>query len=115
MSLLCNSLTVRDGGTAYKMSGVFPFDCSMSESRHVSGYRMAERSSCILKGYETRYIKLSSDTSSTEPGREEISATTVSNTKGTDAMTPVFRYKNVIAGFTHWYWGEIEIMSLWNS
>jgi cobyrinic acid a,c-diamide synthase len=28
--------------------------------------------------------------------------------------TPIYRYKNVIAGYTHWYWGEKNIMDLWN-
>jgi cobyrinic acid a,c-diamide synthase len=26
--------------------------------------------------------------------------------------TPVFRYKNVIASYTHLYWGEIDLLKL---
>jgi hypothetical protein len=27
---------------------------------------------------------------------------------------PIYRYKNVIASPTCWYWGESDILSLWN-
>jgi cobyrinic acid a,c-diamide synthase len=36
------------------------------------------------------------------------------NIKGEEVDTPLYRYKNVIAGPTCWYWGEADIMDLWN-
>ena len=36
----------------------------------------------------------------------------VYDAKGQTVTTPVFRYKNVIASYTHLYWGEIDVMAL---
>jgi cobyrinic acid a,c-diamide synthase len=36
----------------------------------------------------------------------------VYNAKGQPVNTPVFRYKNTIASYTHLYWGETDIMRL---
>ena len=33
--------------------------------------------------------------------------------RGAEVSTPFFRYKNVIAGYVHWYWGETDILKLW--
>ena len=30
-----------------------------------------------------------------------------------EVSTPLYRYKNVIAGYTHLYWGEMDILKLW--
>ena len=35
------------------------------------------------------------------------------NAKGEKVDTELFRYKNVIAGYTHWYWGEADINAFW--
>ncbi|MEG1660318.1 MAG: cobyrinate a,c-diamide synthase, partial [Bacteroides sp.] len=40
------------------------------------------------------------------------SAAQVHDAKGRDVGTPVFRYKNVIASYTHLYWGEMNLMKL---
>ena len=42
----------------------------------------------------------------------EPSVVQVYNAKGQPVDTPVFRYKNTIASYTHLYWGEIDVMSL---
>ena len=33
--------------------------------------------------------------------------------RGMEVNTPLYRYKNVIAGYTHLYWGEADILKLW--
>jgi cobyrinic acid a,c-diamide synthase len=33
--------------------------------------------------------------------------------RGMEVSTPLYRYKNVIAGYTHLYWGETDILKLW--
>lgn len=108
--LLSSSLTVRDGGSAYEMSGVFPFHCTMKDSCLHTGYRSLDLNDISLRGHEFRYSSFSID-DKTE--LRDIKCLTVNNTRGNDAGTPVYRYKNVIAGFTHWYWGETDIMKLW--
>ena len=42
------------------------------------------------------------------------SVTPLYNVKGTEVSTPLYRYKNVIAGYTHWYWGEADLWKLWD-
>lgn len=37
------------------------------------------------------------------------------NIRGKEVLTPVYRYKNVIAGYTHLYWAETEILNLWEN
>jgi cobyrinic acid a,c-diamide synthase len=34
--------------------------------------------------------------------------------RGTVVPTPLYRYKNVIAGYTHLYWGESDFLYLWD-
>ena len=36
------------------------------------------------------------------------------NARGEQVDTPLYRYKNVIAGYTHLYWGEADILQLWD-
>ena len=36
------------------------------------------------------------------------------NARGERVDTPLYRYKNVIAGYTHLYWGEADILQLWD-
>jgi cobyrinic acid a,c-diamide synthase len=26
---------------------------------------------------------------------------------------PLYRYKNVVASYTHWYWGDKDILKIW--
>ena len=41
-----------------------------------------------------------------------LSIAQVYNAKGGKVTTPVFRYKNLIASYTHLYWGEVDVMAL---
>lgn len=67
------------------MCGVLPYSATMAEARLHLGYR--ERNG--MKGHEFHY----------------------SDVKGTTEM--IHRYKNVIAGYTHWYWAETGFETLW--
>ena len=104
MILLARSLTIREGGTAYEMSGALPLTCSMVDSKLCSGYRSAKIGNTLLNGYEFRYYGLA--------GQESFSKIQVYNVKGIETDTPLFRYKNVIAGTTHWEWGRIGLNHL---
>ena len=59
------------------------------------------------KGHEFHYSKMLD--SGAIP-----SFTIQQNAKGQQVPTALYRYKNVIAGYTHWYWGEKNILDLWN-
>ena len=108
MTLLARSLTVRQGGTAYEMAGVLPFDCTVVDAKPSNGYRMMQYGSVRLRGYENHASVLAS--SSETP----LSVARLYGLRGTEAATSLFRYKNLVAGYTHWYWGENDIFSLWD-
>ena len=102
--LLANSLTVREGGTAYEMSGALPLDCSMVGTRLSSGYRSMKLGSHLLNGHEFRYFSVTPT--------DTVSKVQVFNVKGIEMDTPLYRYKNVIAGCTHWEWARIGLSHL---
>ena len=93
---ISHSLTVRQGGTAYAMSGILPLDFAMNDAKLQSKYRKYVHQGMELKGNEFRYFHLSkADTP-------------------VDMDTQLLRYKNVIACTGHLYWGESELMKLWD-
>lgn len=111
MVLLSRSLTVREGGSTYEMSGVLPFGCTMIDSHLHTGYRIIDASEISLRGHEFRFLSIDMDNSKLASG---VTVSPVKNTRGAEAETCIYRYKNVIAGFTHWYWGETDIFRLWD-
>ena len=68
-----------------EMCDVLPYGATMAEARLHLGYRELNG----MKGHEFHY----------------------SDVKGTTEM--VHNYKNVIAGYTHWYWAETGFETLW--
>lgn len=108
MTFLSRSLTVRQGGTAYEMAGILPFDCTLVDANPSNGYRFARCGNNTFKGYESHYSVLASSSDI------RISATSLYGLRGTETAARLFRYKNLIAGYAHWYWGENDIFSLWN-
>lgn len=111
MVLLSRSLTVREGGSAYEMSGVLPFGCTMIDSHLHTGYRVIEMSEKSLRGHEFRFLSIDTENSQLLP---EVKVIPVKNTRGAEADSCIYRYRNVIAGFTHWYWGEADVLRLWD-
>ena len=101
------------------MCGVLPFKATMNGARLHLGYRQMELNGMTIKGHEFHY----SDIVTEELGEKNESGTTnalvnkesaadieiITNqktAKNKDVSTAIYRYKNVIAGYTHWYWGE---------
>ena len=106
--LLGNTLKSRENGTAYPMSQVFPLDFSIATSQKpYSGYRKTHGLKNELKGYEYHYLTFSQEI------RDLQTLCSTTNLKGTEKQMPLFRYKNVIGSCTHWYWGERNILDLW--
>ncbi len=98
MVLLGRSLTIREGGSTYEMSGALPFDVTMVDSKLHSGYRFSRIHNTLLNGHEFRYF----DVRPAAP----IENLMVFNVKGIESLTPFYHYKNVIAGCIHWEWGK---------
>ena len=107
MMYLGKSLTDQDG-KVWPMAGVLPIECTMQGARLHLGYRSMEVNGKVIKGHEFHYSKCEVGDS---PLFHILSIQT--NAKGQPVDTALFRYKNVIAGYTHWYWGENDIMDLW--
>lgn len=110
MVLLSRSLTVREGGSSYEMSGVLPFGCTMIDSHLHTGYRVIDTPDMSLRGHEFRFLSVDMDNSQLQP---EMKVFPVMNTRGAESDTCIYRYRNVIAGFTHWYWGESDVLQFW--
>ena len=115
IALLSRTLTIRSG-TAYEMSGALPLECSMVDTRLRSGYRCTKIGNSQLNGHEFRYlsvtpVEISSDTL-TVADTAALSAIKVFNVKGVELDTPLYRYKNVIAGCTHWEWARVGLSQL---
>ena len=101
---LCNDI---DG---IPMCGVFPFSATMMDAKLHLGYRqlcntkLSTLNSQLAKGHEFHYSSVIEPDTLPEGIRKEqfqLSA------KGQPVDTALYHYKNVLAGYTHWYWAEI--------
>ena len=95
MMYLCRSIVTDDG--EYPMCGVLPYSITARQSdRRLSlGYRRFELDGCEYRGHEFHYTQFL--------GEKPQSVTQVYNAKGEQVDTPVFKYKNVLASYTHLY------------
>ncbi len=91
------------------MCGVFPFDATMRDMRLHLGYRQMTVCGRSVRGHEFHYSSLLPCTP--PPGVEELRIQC--DAMGKPVGTPIYRYRNVVAGYTHWYWAETDINLLW--
>ena len=96
------------GGARTEMCGVLPIEPTMEGAKLHLGYRSVKLSSgAEFRGHEFHYSDV------TNPGAVESVAEQF-DVRGCRVATPLYRYKNVIAGYTHLYWGDNDIMKLWD-
>jgi cobyrinic acid a,c-diamide synthase len=95
MMYLCNSI-ISDEGT-YHMCCVLPYSVSARKAdRKLSlGYRRFVLDGKEYRGHEFHYTQFA--------GNQPESAVQVYDAKGLPVPTPVMRYKNVLASYTHLY------------
>lgn len=99
MMYLCEKIIGTDGN-AYPMVGVLPQSATMENMRLRLGYRTLYYKSDTLRGHEFHYSRI-------VPMEIPLpSAARAFTAKGTQTDTPLYRYKNVLAGYTHLYWGD---------
>ncbi len=84
------------------MCDVLPIRATMNGARLHLGYRQANYKGICLRGHEFHYSSIVSNELPAEIQVLRIQ----SNAKNTPVDTPIYRYKNVIAGYTHWYWAD---------
>jgi len=92
----------------FPMCGVLPCAASMEGARLHLGYRrVVDRKGRTWMGHEFHYSHLDKPDALPSVARQY-------NAHGELVATPLYRYKNVIAGYTHLYWGESDILYLWD-
>lgn len=107
ISLLACTLTAKQGGTPYEMSGLFPLDVTVN-NRLYTGYRKVVSLGHTLKGYEYRYLEFLPQEG------HNLSLTYMTNLKGTEVPGSfICRYKNVLAVTAHCYWESINLSDWW--
>nr|WP_320058624.1 cobyrinate a,c-diamide synthase [uncultured Bacteroides sp.] len=103
MMYLCRTITGMDG-IKHSMAGILEQDATMDGMKLHLGYRSLTYKDIPLRGHEFHYSHLTNALPS---------VATQYNAKGTETNTTLIRYENVIAGYTHLYWGEQNILDLW--
>lgn len=106
MMYLCRTIISEDG-KAYPMCGLLDNEATMQGMKLTLGYRQVESKGLKLRGHEFHYSRL------VHEGKEEVIAQQY-GAKGNSVPTAMYRYKNVIAGYTHLYWAEVDILRLWD-
>ena len=89
------------------MCGGLPIVTTMTDARLTLGYRSVDFGSISVRGHEFHYSRAAEE-------RPLQSVAQQTNVRGAEVATPVYRYKNLVAGYTHLYWAETDILKLWN-
>ncbi|MDR2912289.1 MAG: cobyrinate a,c-diamide synthase [Alistipes sp.] len=97
MLYLCRSLDGRP------MCGVLPLEGSMEGAKLHLGYREVHYGGLRLRGHEFHY---SHTTGEADSAGGMASVARQFTARGAEVATPLYRHKNVIAGYTHLYWAE---------
>ena len=92
------------------MCGVLPLSATMDGARLHLGYRQMNVDGYTLRGHEFHYSSVRPSACPPDVRRLVLQQSAT----GAPVDTPIYKYKNVLAGYTHWYWGEQPFESLWN-
>ena len=106
MMYLCDKIISDEG--EYNMCGVLPYSISSrKDDRKLSlGYRQMEWNGLPLRGHEFHYTQFKGDI--------PRSSVQVYNAKGEKVETPVFQQGNILASYTHLYWGMTRLQDILN-
>lgn len=99
MMYLCKEIIDTDG-TPYPMTALLKQSATMQGMKLRLGYRLLRYGTDTLYGHEFHYSRMLPQEN---PLPSVVKAYTA---KGTSTETPLYRYKNVLAGYTHLYWGD---------
>lgn len=110
MMYLSRGIRFDEEPTFVPLCGALPFaiSCRKGERKLSLGYRKFHYQGQALRGHEFHYSQLLPEKDATWPA----SVAQVYDAKGQEVPTPVFRYKNLLASYTHLYWGETDILQL---
>ncbi len=99
MMYLCRSLTDKEGCT-YPMVGILPQEATMENMKLYLGYRLLQCGAYRLRGHEFHYSSVKN------MDKALVSCAEAWNARGGKAEVPLYRYKNLLAGYTHLYWAD---------
>lgn len=91
----------------HRMCGVLPLKCTMENAKLTLGYRRVTIGELTFLGHEFHYSHLVEPHALPSIGEQ-------SNVRQQTVDTPIYRMKNAIATYTHLYWGERDLLKLWN-
>lgn len=99
---------IDEEGNAFLMAGTFEFSTSMQNKKLSLGYRKVELEGLTLKGHEFRYSSLVDFASAQHlSGFQNLTGVgKVFSARGHEVETKVYRHKNVLASYIHFYWAE---------
>lgn len=104
MLYLCDSI---DG---YEMCGLLPIKATMDNAHLYLGYRIVKTENFAIRGHEFHYSSVIEDGTRI---KDYIYPARQYDVNGKEVNTPLYRYKNAIAGYTHMYWGNNDINGLY--
>ncbi len=94
-----------------EMCGVLPLRATMKDARLHLGYRILEINNFVICGHEFHYSSVVEDETRI---KDFICGARQFDVEGNPVDTPLYRYKNTLAGYTHFYWGHKELSELFN-
>lgn len=100
---------IKTSEKTFPMVGLFPFtiDHTPEERKLTLGYRQFDYHGLKLSGHEFHYTQIVKEDAKCCP-----TIVQVRNAKGEPVDTGLFRVQNVIASYTHLYWGEMDLFKL---
>lgn len=102
MMYCCRAIRDREG-RRYPMCGVLPLEATMEGMRLHLGLREVVLGGRRLRGHEFHYSRIEGDYPS---AAEQFSA------RGERVATPLYRYRNLLAGYTHLWLAEMDPFEL---
>jgi cobyrinic acid a,c-diamide synthase len=90
-------------GKMHKMVGFLPIETSMEKAKLSLGYREVQLKGKTIKGHEFHYSSVIENEHLPTVGE-------VFNAKEIKVKTPIYKLKNVMASYIHFYWGECDFM-----
>ena len=98
-----------DGGRVFAECGGFMYLCRDIDGRAMCGVLPLRASNTVVRGHEFHYSSVCEE----QPQAGLRRLCLQRSARGEAVGTPLYRYKNVLAGYTHWYWAETTLEALW--
>ena len=90
------------------MCNVLPITATMDGASLTLGYRTIHIGEKEFRGHEFHYSHVKEEADISKLGYQ-------TNLRGERVATPLYNYKNLIAGYTHLYWGETTLSEVWKA